>query len=215
LAERLLQEGKAKEGWQAVSKYKSDRLTEVQQGLLKRIDDLVVAKNSLAALVRETKANGVIEPHKVVSLLPEVLKYLKINPRHTVVKSLYQDLCDRFGRFSAGQLLAVPVAENSLGMRLKLLPPGKFRMGDPKGDSDETPHEVTLTNALYTGVHQVTQEEYKRVMGTNPSKFKGAKNPVEMVSWEDAVEFCKRLSAMQEEKAAGRAYRLPTEAEWE
>ncbi len=247
LAERLLEEGKAKEGWQTVSKYKSDRLTEVQQQLLKRIEGLVVAENSLTALVKEAKADGVIDPHEIVSLLPEVLKYLKMNPRHAAVKSLYHDLCGRFGRCSAEQLLAVPVQElltlptdffetlppesiaklppalitklppisNSIGQQLKLLPPGQFWMGDPKGDGDETPHEVRLTRAFYMGVHEVTQEQYERVMGTNPSNFKGASNPVEQVYWKDAVQFCQRLSALPEEKAAGRVYRLPTEAEWE
>jgi formylglycine-generating enzyme required for sulfatase activity len=52
-------------------------------------------------------------------------------------------------------------------------------------------------------------------MGENPSEFKGTNNPVETVSWEDAVAFCKKLSELPEEKAAGRVYRLPTEAEWE
>ena len=52
-------------------------------------------------------------------------------------------------------------------------------------------------------------------MGVNPSKFKGAKNPVEQVSWKDAVSFCRILTDMPKEKAAGRAFRLPTEAEWE
>jgi formylglycine-generating enzyme required for sulfatase activity len=53
------------------------------------------------------------------------------------------------------------------------------------------------------------------VMGTNPSNFKGSQNPVEKVSWDDAVEFCRNLSAMPAEKKAGYIYRLPTEAEWE
>jgi formylglycine-generating enzyme required for sulfatase activity len=52
-------------------------------------------------------------------------------------------------------------------------------------------------------------------MKNNPSNFKGAENPVENVSWEDAVEFCRKLSELPAEKAAGNVYRLPTEAEWE
>jgi formylglycine-generating enzyme required for sulfatase activity len=65
------------------------------------------------------------------------------------------------------------------------------------------------------GVHEVTQAQYEQVMGVNPSEFKGANNPVETVTWDDAVEFCRRLSALPAEKAAGNVYRLPTEAEWE
>lgn len=65
------------------------------------------------------------------------------------------------------------------------------------------------------GVHEVTQSQYESVMGSNPSEFKGANNPVEAVYWDEAVAFCAKLSALPAEVAAGRAYRLPTEAEWE
>ena len=65
------------------------------------------------------------------------------------------------------------------------------------------------------GVHEITQAQYEQVMGVNPSRFKGADNPVENVSWDDAVEFCRRLSELPAEKEAGNVYRLPTEAEWE
>jgi len=87
---------------------------------------------------------------------------------------------------------------------------------------DETQHEVTISKDYYLGVHEVTQAQYEKVMGTKPSYFQGdeikgssTNNPVESVSWLDAVEFCKKLSDLPEEKAAGRVYRLPTEAEWE
>lgn len=76
-------------------------------------------------------------------------------------------------------------------------------------------HEVTLTQPFQMGIHEVTQAQYERVMGNNPSDFKSAENPVKTVSWDDAVEFCRRLSELPAEKAAGNVYRLPTEAEWE
>lgn len=65
------------------------------------------------------------------------------------------------------------------------------------------------------GIYEVTQAQYERVMGENPGRFKGAENPVERVNWDDAMEFCRRLSELPAEKASGNAYRLPTEAEWE
>ena len=71
-------------------------------------------------------------------------------------------------------------------------------------------HEVTLTKPFYMGKYEVTQEQYKAVMGKNPSRTKGAKLPVTKVSWEDCQEFIKKLN-----KKTNGGYRLPTEAEWE
>jgi formylglycine-generating enzyme required for sulfatase activity len=108
---------------------------------------------------------------------------------------------------------------NSIGMEFKKIPAGTFTMGSPaveRGRMDnERQYSATISSAYWLGMNEVTQSQYERVMGTNPSKFKGADHPVETVSWEDAVEFCRRLSELPEEKAAGRIYRLPTEAEWE
>ena len=104
----------------------------------------------------------------------------------------------------------LPESTNSIGMEFKLIPAGTFTMGE--GDDA---HEVTLTQPFKMGVHEVTQAQYEKVMGVNPSGFRGADNPVEKVSWNDAVEFCRKLSELPAEKAAGNVYRLPTEAEWE
>ena len=121
---------------------------------------------------------------------------------------------------------------NSIGMKLALIPAGKFIMGSPQDEKDrllaEEQHEVAITKPFYLGVYAVTQAEYEKVMGNNPSYFspKGAGKasvkdmdtgqfPVEQVSWDDAVAFCKELSELPEEKKAGWVYRLPTEAEWE
>ncbi len=116
--------------------------------------------------------------------------------------------------------LGVPVeSTNSIGMKMVLIPPGEFTMGSPESETlrqrDETQHTVALSKAFSIGVCEVTQEQYAQVVGSNPSEFKGANNPVNMVSWEDAVAFCEKLSALPAEQAAGRVYRLPTEAEWE
>jgi formylglycine-generating enzyme required for sulfatase activity len=89
-------------------------------------------------------------------------------------------------------------------MKLVLIHPGKFMMGE------EEQHEVTLSKPFYMGVTEVTQAQYEAIMGTNPSSFKGPANPVETVSWNDATEFCKKLS-----EKTRQAVRLPTEAEWE
>ena len=99
---------------------------------------------------------------------------------------------------------------NSVGMRFVPVSAGSFTMGE--GD---TAHKVTLTQAFQLGAYEVTQEQFEQVMGTNPSHFKEAGHPVEKVSWDQAVSFCRKLSALPEEQAAGFEYRLPTEAEWE
>jgi formylglycine-generating enzyme required for sulfatase activity len=124
------------------------------------------------------------------------------------------------------QLRDLPKITNSIGMKLVLIPKGTFTMGSPieeKGRfGHEEQHEVTISQDYYLGVTEVTQAQYEKMMGKNPSYFQGAKVgnantalPVENVSWDDAVEFCKKLSDLPEEKKAGRVYRLPTEAEWE
>ncbi len=117
--------------------------------------------------------------------------------------------------------LGVPVeVTNSIGMKLAFIPAGEFLMGSPNSDSDadsdEKPqHTVRITKSFYLGVTEVTQEQYERVMDSNPSHFKGAQLPVENVSWNDAMEFCRKLSELRAERSVGRVYRLPTEAEWE
>jgi formylglycine-generating enzyme required for sulfatase activity/regulator of sirC expression with transglutaminase-like and TPR domain len=107
--------------------------------------------------------------------------------------------------------------EEDLGNGVKLemvyIPAGNFMMGSPsgEGESDEYPqHLVTIAKPFYLGKYPVTQEQYQAVMGNNPSHFKGAKRPVEKVSWRDAVTFCQKLS-----EKTGNNYRLPSEAEWE
>jgi len=89
---------------------------------------------------------------------------------------------------------------------------------DDAAKADEKPqHRVQITEAFYLGLYEVTQGQYRQVMGRNPSVFEGpgVDVPAERVSWNDAQEFCRQLSALPAERAAGRLYRLPTEAEWE
>jgi formylglycine-generating enzyme required for sulfatase activity len=108
---------------------------------------------------------------------------------------------------------------NSIGMKFRLIQPGTFMMGSPAswwgGGGDERQHQVTLTQPFSMGIYTVTQSEYARIMGSNPSRFKGDCHPVEQVSWEDATAFIQKLNGLPEERAAGRVYRLPTESEWE
>ncbi|MBT3381514.1 MAG: SUMF1/EgtB/PvdO family nonheme iron enzyme [Lentisphaerae bacterium] len=112
-----------------------------------------------------------------------------------------------------------PTAGNVLGMAFVEVPTGSFRMGSNDGSSDEKPvHEVRISQVFWLGKYEVTQSEYEKLMGKNPSAFKSARNPVEQMSWTDATAFCAKLT--EQERRAGRIpagyeYRLPTEAEWE
>jgi formylglycine-generating enzyme required for sulfatase activity len=114
-----------------------------------------------------------------------------------------------------------------VGIELVLIPAGMFDMGSPEVGPgrwpDEGPvHRVRISRAFYVGKYEVTQEQWEKVMGTNPSHFKGPKRPVEQVSWGDCQEFLRRLEATGLRREGHRVsglkpqgYRLPTEAEWE
>ena len=118
---------------------------------------------------------------------------------------------------------------------LVLIPNGKnFMMGSPPAesgrDTDESPHSVTLSTDFWMAESEVTQRQYRNLMGMSPSNFKGDDLPVESVSWYDAVGYCNALSVKEKlapcyqingttvgwaEGVKCTGYRLPTEAEWE
>jgi uncharacterized protein (TIGR03067 family) len=154
--------------------------------------------------------------------------------------------------------LGVPVEyTNSIGMKLRLIPPGEYLRGSSPQEilagvnatdpywgqflrSSGPQHKVIITQPLYLGSYEVTQEAYSQVMGNNPAHFapmgpgrgvvdgkETGKFPVERVSWNDSVDFCVKLSDREKLKPCysregdavtlrvGNGYRLPTEAEWE
>jgi formylglycine-generating enzyme required for sulfatase activity len=110
------------------------------------------------------------------------------------------------------------------GVEMVLLPAGRFIMGD-KDEVDAQPHEV-FVSSFYIDKYPVIQEQYKKVMSENPSRWKADKNPVEQVRWSDAVKYCNALSLKEGLQPCydlqtwrcnfdANGYRLPTEAEWE
>ncbi len=121
-----------------------------------------------------------------------------------------------------------PFFINSIGMKLAWIPAGTFLVGsaenEPGHRANEHQHQVSLTEGFWLGVSVVTQQQYQQVMQSNPSAFaSGAIEaetvadwdtsgfPVERVNWEEAMEFCQRLSKQE----PGWSYTLPTEAQWE
>jgi formylglycine-generating enzyme required for sulfatase activity len=111
------------------------------------------------------------------------------------------------------------------GLTMVLLPGGTFIMGDAKGGPDEKPHKVTV-DSFYIDAYEVTQEDYRRIMGWDYSRWKNPKGPVEQVTWGAAAKYCNARSLKEgltpcyDTKTwkcnfAANGYRLPTEAEWE
>ena len=108
---------------------------------------------------------------------------------------------------------------NTIGMKLNKIPAGTFMMGSPETEKDrgddEPQHKVTISKAFYIQTTEVTQGQWKAVMGTEPWKGKqfvkeGPNYAASFVSWDAAVAYCKNLSEKE-----SKTYRLPTEAEWE
>jgi formylglycine-generating enzyme required for sulfatase activity len=123
---------------------------------------------------------------------------------------------------------------NSVGMKLVLIPAGRFTMGSPADEPhsrpNETLHKVEISKPFYMGSLEVTEQQFAQVMGIEPRVVQQKNSngrvignkvipftsvPVSTVTWFDANEFCEKLSNVPEEKKERREYRLPTEAEWE
>ena len=106
---------------------------------------------------------------------------------------------------------------NAIGMEFVYIPKATFTMGsppdEPKRHHDEVQHPVALLTGFYMSTTEVTQGQWHKVMGDNPSEFMecGEQCPVESISWNDVQNFIKQLNKIEENKT----YRLPTEAEWE
>ena len=100
---------------------------------------------------------------------------------------------------------------NSIGMEFVKIPSGEFMMGSNEYNGEQPVHKVTIKTSFLLGKYPVTQKQWTKVMGSNPSRFKGDSFPVEKISWDDAQKFIQKLNQME----GTDEYRLPSEAEWE
>ncbi|NQV24753.1 MAG: SUMF1/EgtB/PvdO family nonheme iron enzyme [Rhodopirellula sp.] len=202
-----------------------------------RLSELQAQRDRVAALneriekgVREMRLAGLrgsveellqLQPHR--QRLRELLATLPTAPVHPSLPP-FDAATARRDQEAWSSYLGEPAEwSNSIGMKFRLVPPGEFLMGSPEDEaersSDETRHQVRITKPFYCGVYPVTQGEYQRVTGSNPSKFNSvagqdtSRFPVAQVNWEDAQQFLEQLNS-QPNESVGR-YRLATEAEWE
>jgi len=134
----------------------------------------------------------------------------------TVLASVAKSDADVAVRQAATNRQAVKIQKVDLGggvqMELVLIAPGSFKMGSKRGQAEEKPvHEAKITEPFYMGKYEVTQEQWEKVMGSNPSSVKEPKNPVTDVSWDDCQVFLRKLN----ERTGGNSFFLPTEAQWE
>ncbi len=165
---------------------------------------------------QETMYSGVVSKGKVIATSPSTSSWVEKGSSVKLVVSaaIFKEY------------------RNTTGALMVSIKPGVFTMGSPSSeqgrDSDEKEHRVTISKPYYMGATEVTQGQWRAVMGGNPSSFKGDNLPVERVSWFDAVKYCNELSQKEGLTSAYKingesvtwtrsadGYRLPTEAEWE
>lgn len=158
-----------------------------------RIDALLAT-----AKANDSQANGRVA-------LASLDELLSLEPNHSEGKRLKDKISAYYGPRTF---------KNTIGMEFIEIKPGEFMMGGPEGEKErqdnEKQHRVRITKGFMLGIYEVTQSQWREVMNDNPSRFKGDDLPVEKVSWDDATEFCRKLSQKE-----GKRYRLPSEAEWE
>lgn len=157
-----------------------------------------------------------------------------ISPQYEIILTdpAFQSLLPLLQDVDLGELMQIPYSEagaealldkmttpvqpddiiRELLANMVRIPEGTFQMGSENGDEDEKPVHPVKLSPFYISRTPITQAQYEAVMGTNPSHFKGQDNPVDSVSWNDAMAFCEKLSSKSKN---GEKFTLPTEAQWE
>ena len=160
--------------------------SETLQLCLQRLADSPDAN----AIAEHAEAAPAVAPLKIRSIPPQTIEV---------------------GKPSLEKEITLDLRGKGVTLGLVLIPAGEFLMGSPDSDKDASPnekpqHQVRITKPFYLGKYLVTQEQWESVMGSNPSYFRGPKNPVEQVSWKDCQEFVEKLNA----KVATGSFRCPT-----
>jgi len=208
-----------------------DRLKQVQIQLGKKEKELIAARKG-RIFVETVPEDAQV---RILNIKPKFVQGMELEPGSYLVEVAAEgyetqgqwiDLLAGHEEPVRFELEKIKVAEsispqkvitNSIGMMFVLIPAGKFVMGSPSDESErqtnEKQHEVNISKTFYLQTTEVSQGQWKKVMGNNPSRFNdcGDDCPVEQVSWTMAQEFIEKLNQMEDTNK----YRLPTEAEWE
>ncbi len=199
---------------QALELYPADSVALAERGRLESLESpqqraARERRARISGLLREAKANDSEANGKTALRALEAL--LVLEPSHSEALRLKEKI---EGYYGPEPTLTVALG-GGVTMELVLIDSGEFTMGSPSSEAkrggDEGPqHRVRISESFYLGKYEVTQAQWRAVMGSNPSHFQGDDLPVEEVSWNDCQAFCRKLS-----ERTGRTIRLPTEAEWE
>ena len=193
----------------------NDNLLKDEASLAKVLQSFV---DSPVALVAETNVVSWVQEQKALAQRLVVEAKAKIQAEEKELQRLTAEARKRLRsspNFSVGERLM-------MGLLVHWIPAGRFMMGSPSTETDRSPneaqHNVTLSRGFFLAETECTQSQWEAVMGSNPSRFKGADRPVEKVSWDESLEFCRKLTDQQRKQGVlpeGWSWRLPTEAEWE
>ena len=187
--------------------------------------DAVRGKPDAIVRLAECYERGDGVPADKMTALAYYLVAFKKDPKNEALKKRIAALGgERFLPGGGGVSGKLFVADLGCGVKLELVQvsAGTFMMGSPDGEEgrggDESRVRVRITEPFYLGKTEITQVQWESVMGNNPSYVEGDNLPVERVSWDEAMEFCRKLT--ERERSAGRLlrdwkYTLPTEAQWE
>lgn len=152
-------------------------------------------------------------PVKNIQLLP---RYVELPSDAETIANAEKDLPDtgRNPSRKPGDSTVVDLG-NAVTMEFKWIPPGEFMMGSEEYPNEGPLHRVRISTGFWMGKFEVTQAQWERVTGNNPSQVKGPDLPVDRLSWDDCQEFIEKLQCQYLDKELKLKFRLPTEAEWE
>ena len=216
-------------GLEQLSQPAAEALAE-WHGELLRLTSLKSIGNDVAQELVKADAES-LDLVRLVSVSEETFAILKQNPRITLPANLLPATVNPEKAMKSSAALDISSATdvppnkrlplpadlpetitNSIGIKMKMIPAGNFNFRLTKNSKDR---EIKITDPYFIGITEVTNAQWKAVMGSVPSKWKDDERPVEQVKLEDILTYCEKLSALPKERAAGRVYRFPTEAEWE